>query len=81
MHTQDESGSEQYLTLPLYKLSCSSSDSLALERRLRHQPGVVTVYANPATEKLYIEYDPELTDEERLAAIVQDAGYTSARSA
>lgn len=80
MPTQDESDSGRRLTLPLSQLSCSSSDSLVLERLLRQQPGVVTVYANPVTEKVTIEYDPTITDPERLAAIVQAAGYTSTRS-
>jgi copper chaperone CopZ len=81
MHTQNENVDGRRLTLPLFWLSCSSSDSLMLERILRQQPGVVTVYANPATEKVYIEYDPALTDEERLVAVVHDAGYGSGRSA
>lgn len=75
MNTQDKIKQTQRLTLPLYDLGCSSGDALTVERILARQPGVLEVYANPATETAYVKYDPTLTDEERLAAVVKNVGY------
>lgn len=75
MNTQDELKQTQRLTLPLYNLGCSSGDALTVERILARQPGVIGVYANPAAEKTYIEYDSSLTDKNRLEGVIQHAGY------
>lgn len=65
----------QTLTLPLINLSCSSSDALAVERFLAQMSGVIEVYANPATERAYITFDPALTNRDRLAAVIAEAGF------
>lgn len=75
MNTQDKVKQLQRLTLPLYNLGCSSGDALTAERILAQQPGVVEVYANPATEAAYIVYDPALTNEAHLTMVVQRAGF------
>ena len=62
------------LTLPLYNLSCAA-DGQTIERILRQAPGVVKVYANPATEKVYIEYDVARTNPDQLRAVLQEAGF------
>lgn len=74
MITPNEESRTQNLTLPLFNLSCSG-DARTVERLLKHAPGVLEVYANPATEKAYIEYDPALTNENQLAAVVKNVGY------
>jgi copper chaperone CopZ len=75
MNTRNEQGQIRFIGLPLYHLGCSSGDSLTIERILARQPGVMKVYANPVTEKAYIEYDPTLTDKNRLEGVIQQAGY------
>jgi copper chaperone CopZ len=60
--------------LPLYHLRCAA-DAQTIERLLRQEPGVVEVYANPATEKVYVKYEPALTNPDRLKAVLQQAGF------
>jgi copper chaperone CopZ len=67
-------GATRPVILPLYQLSCSS-DVQTIERVLKREPGVVEVYANPATEKVYIQYEAALTNPDRLRAVLQEAGY------
>ena len=62
------------VTLPLFNLNCSA-DAQVVERVLKREPGVVKVYANPATEKVYIEYEAALTSPDRLRNILQEAGF------
>jgi cation transport ATPase len=62
------------VTLPLFNLSCSA-DAQVVERVFKREPGVVKVYANPATEKVYIEYEVPLTNPDRLRNILQEAGF------
>lgn len=62
------------VTLPLFNVSCSA-DTQLVERILKREPGVVKVYANPVSEKVYIEYEAALTNPERLRDILQQAGF------
>lgn len=64
----------QRVTLPLYNVDCAS-DAQTVERILKQIPGVATVYANPASEKVYIEYDGARTDPARLRAALDQAGF------
>ena len=75
MNTQDKAKQIQRLALPLYNLGCSSGDALTAERILAQQPGVMEVYANPATEVAYIACDPALTNEEQLTVVIKRAGF------
>jgi len=75
MNTQVKAKQTQRLTLPLYNLGCSSGDALTVERILARQPGVIEVYANPATEAAYIVYDPALTNEAHLTMVIKRAGF------
>jgi copper chaperone CopZ len=62
------------LVLPLYNLSCSG-DAQTIERIIKKEPGVVEVYANPASEKVYIKYEVALTSPNRLRALLEQAGF------
>jgi copper chaperone CopZ len=46
-----------------------------VERALARTAGVVYVYVNPATEMAYVEYDPAQVDVDRLAKVVEHAGF------
>ena len=67
-------GTTRPVTLPLYNLRCAA-DEQTIERIFKHEPGVVKVYANPAAEKVYIEYEVALTNPDRLRAVLQEAGF------
>lgn len=65
----------QRITLPIDGLSCGGGGVLIVERALARASGVVFVYVNPATEMAYIEYDPALSDPDRLVKVVEHAGF------
>ena len=62
------------VVLPLYNLSCSG-DAQTIERIFKAESGVVEVYANPVSEKVYIKYEVALTNPDRLRAVLQQAGF------
>ena len=62
----------QRITLPIDRLS--GGGALIVERALARTPGVAYVYVCPETEMAYIEYDPILSDPDRLIKVVEHAG-------
>ena len=63
------------ITVPIDDLSCGGGGALIVERALARTPGVVYVYVNPATEMAYVEYDPALSDPDRLVKVVEHTGF------
>ncbi len=63
------------VTLPIFNLTCGSSDALTLEHALAREVGVIHVYVNPLTEMAYIHYDPALANPGQLAAVIAHAGF------
>ncbi|MEW6636515.1 MAG: heavy metal-associated domain-containing protein [Actinomycetota bacterium] len=63
------------VTVPIYGLGCGGGGALTAERALSKVPGVAQAYVNPATEMAYVEYDPSVTDPDRLAAAVERVGF------
>ncbi|MCL6285470.1 heavy metal translocating P-type ATPase [Ruegeria sp. 2012CJ41-6] len=64
----------QTATLQLTGLSCASCVGRA-QNALMDAPGVVDASVNLATGKAVIRFDHRLTDADRLAQVVSDAGY------
>ncbi len=62
-------------TLAVAGLKHGAGDALKVELALEQIPGVVHAYVNPVTEMAYIEYDPEQTSEDLLAAAIESAGF------
>ena len=65
----------QRVTIPIYNLGCGGDGAHLAERVLAQVPGVSYVYVNPATEMAYIEYDPNLSDPDQLAAALKRSGF------
>lgn len=62
------------VTLPVEGMTCASCVR-TIEGALNRANGVAKAVINFATEKVTIEYDPNILDEEGLAKIVEDVGY------
>jgi Cd2+/Zn2+-exporting ATPase len=64
----------RHATLQLEGLDCPECAG-AVEHGVTHVPGVLSAAANFAAASLYVEYDAEVTDLDRVAAAVGRAGY------
>jgi Cd2+/Zn2+-exporting ATPase len=64
----------RHATLRLQGLDCPECAG-AVEHSVGHVPGVMSAAANFAAASLYVEYDGEITDLDRVAAAVGRAGY------
>lgn len=62
------------ISLPVDGMHCASC-AAAIERRLRHEPGVDSAEVNVATQMAAIAYDEAQTTPRQLIAAVRDAGY------
>ncbi len=63
------------VALPIYGLGCGGGGVLTVERVLLRIHGVRRVYANPATEMAYVEYDPEACSVGQLCDGIERAGF------
>lgn len=61
-------------TLQLEGMSCASC-AQTIEKALQRAKGVHQAQVNFAAEKAYVEFDPAIINEERLAEIVRGTGY------
>jgi len=66
--------SHKKITLDIRGMSCASCVR-RVEEGLRELEGVKSASVNFATEKALVEYDPAITDAEKLAGRVRDIGY------
>ena len=64
----------RHATLRLQGLDCPECAG-AVEHSATHVPGVLSAIVNFAAASLYVEYDAEFTDLDRIAAAVGRAGY------
>jgi len=63
----------EHVVLPLGELERAGRRA-AIDRALRDTPGVMWSLVNDAMEMAYVEYDPDMIDVARLAAIADAAG-------
>ncbi len=63
-----------HTTFPIRGMHCASC-AVTLEKALTQTPGVRSSNVNYATEKATVEFDEAATDEMKLHAVVEDAGY------
>jgi len=63
------------LTLSVTGLKACDEDAVKAEQVLEQIPGVIHAYVNPVTEMANIEYDPAVTAESDLAAVLDSAGF------
>jgi Cu+-exporting ATPase len=62
------------ITLPIEGMHCASC-ALNIEKTLKNRTGVSGAAVNFASEKAFVEYDPEKTDRHKLSEAVREAGY------
>jgi len=62
------------VTLPVEGMTCATCVR-TIESALNHTEGVAKAVVNFATEKVTIEYDPKIINEEGLAKVVESVGY------
>lgn len=67
--------SSRKAAFPILGLACGAGGALLVEKVIKGLPGVLSVYVNPATEKAYVEYEPETLTQERIAETIKKAGY------
>jgi len=68
----------QSARIPVLGLGCGAGGMGVIERALAKQPGIVTAYGNPATETLYVVYDPARVCVVDIRRVIEQAGYTPA---
>lgn len=50
----------------------------AIEARISRLPGVISVYANPVAEVVFVEYDPLQIGMEQFLIVIRDVGVKAA---
>jgi cation transport ATPase len=69
----------QRITFPINDLSRGGDGVRIIERALAQTSGFVHVYVNSSIEMAYIEYDPALSDPDRLVKAVERAGFRAGK--
>ncbi len=64
----------EHVRIPVLGSTCSVGEARAIEAAIRRLPGVVSVYANPAAEAVFIEFDPHQAGISEFRAAIEDAG-------
>jgi cation transport ATPase len=72
---------KRQLRIPIYGLGCGGAGVTTIARELAATAGVLRAYVNPATETVYVDYDPTETDPWSLAQVIERAGYRAGRPA
>ncbi len=67
--------SSAHLAVPLFGLGCGAGGTLQLEAVLMHEPGVLCAYVNPATEQVYVTYDPAVVGPQGIMEAIRRAGF------
>lgn len=67
----------QRFRIPIFGLTCGGGGIGEVERELSRIPGVVEAYGNPATEAVYVAYDPTVVTVADLRRAIQRAGYAA----
>lgn len=62
------------MAIPLYNLGCGGGRARLAETVVARTPGVLAVYANPATEALYVKYDPARISRAHLVEEIERLG-------
>ncbi len=66
---------ENKITLPITGMSCANC-AMTIERVLKKKvPGVIQASVNFATERAFVEYNPTVTDIDKIIAAIEKAGY------
>ena len=66
------------IRIPVDDFGCAGS-APSIERQLAKTSGVFDVYANPATEHVYVNYDPAQVSPDELVRELNRAGYRTGR--
>jgi Cu2+-exporting ATPase len=61
-------------TFPVLKMACAGCVA-TVEKTLQQQPGVSSAQVNFANNTATVEYNPELTNDEKLQSAIRSAGY------
>ncbi len=65
---------EEKKTIPIGGMHCASC-AQTIEGALRKAPGIKEASVNLATEKAYVTYDPNITNENEVIATINSTGY------
>jgi Cu2+-exporting ATPase len=61
-------------TFPVLKMACAGC-AANVQKTLQQQQGVYNANVNLASKNVVLEYDPSITDAEKLQAVVRSIGY------
>ena len=70
----DKTDETEKVALPILGMTCASC-AQTIEKTLKKQDGVEDASVNFASEKAYVEYNPNFVDVHQLAEAIRDSGY------